>query len=92
MDCSTPLQNSSLQPLIEMFADEFIIGELWVIAADAVNFLSLTERERFIRVETPDAFEQSLAPKHFVNPRNAAGETIRGGEGKNNGTNEMFYP
>src|SRR4026207_977556 len=68
--------NSSAQPLLEVFLDKLIIGEVRIIAADTIDFLGLPGREHFVRVETPGAFEQSLAPQHLVNSRNAAGKMV----------------
>ncbi len=41
IDGSTSHQNSSVQPLIEVFAHELFIGEMRVIAIHAVDFCGL---------------------------------------------------
>ena len=56
---------------------ERIVVQMRVGAIDAVNFLGLARAERLVRVKTPDPFEQSLPAQHFVQPGDAAAETVR---------------
>src|SRR4029079_6199089 len=48
-----------------------------MLAVDAVDFPALPGRKRLFRIESPRAFEQSLAPQHFMAARNAACEVMR---------------
>ena len=61
-----------------MFFNEFIVVEMRIGAADAVDLSCLTCGERFSGVEASYALEQSLAAQYFVNPGNAARKIICG--------------
>ena len=43
---------------------------------DTINLCRLSRRKPFVRVEAPDALQQTLAPKHLVAPGNAAVEVV----------------
>ena len=44
-----------------MFTDEVVVVELRIRGINAGDFLELAGAERFVRIQAPDAFEQSLA-------------------------------
>src|SRR5689334_9665272 len=66
----------SVEPGIEMFLDEGVVGEMRVEMADAIDFFELAGREIFVRVEAPATFEQALPAQNFVDAGNAAGELM----------------
>src|SRR5689334_4144317 len=47
---------------------------------NSIDLGQLSRTERFIRIDAPGSFEQTLPPQHFVQPRDAAREGIRGVE------------
>jgi hypothetical protein len=52
---------STRQPLVPVGRHKFVITQVRVRTAHAINFLALTGAESFIGVETPQSFEQTLA-------------------------------
>src|SRR6476659_8162094 len=63
-----------------MFSDEYVDVEVWVSCGDSVDLIELALAERLVLVEAPDAFQQSLASQHFMQPGDAAGKPVRGVE------------
>jgi hypothetical protein len=68
------------QPPIEVLSDKFIITQVPIIAADAVDFHRLAGAERFVGIEAPDAFKQSLATEDFMDSGDTAMEIVGGVE------------
>ena len=69
-----PFSNSlPAEPFISVFGHKSIIIQVRIGAIHAVDFINLTNAERFVRVKTPDALKQALAVQHFVDAGNAAG-------------------
>src|SRR5919197_4724672 len=75
---ASALRVSTSHPLLEVCGNELVVGEVWVRAADAVDLGSLTAAERLVRIETPRACDESLAPQHFLNTGDTSGEAIPG--------------
>ncbi len=73
-----------------MFADEGVVGEVGVGAGDAVDFGGLTRGEAFPGIEAGDAGEQSLAAEHFVDARDAPGESVGGVEDRGVGIGQLL--
>ena len=44
-----------------MFTDEVVVVELGIRGMNSGDFLELAGAERFVGIQAPDAFEQSLA-------------------------------
>ena len=66
------------QPGIQIFLNEPVIQEMGIIARHPIDLFTLPRRKIFIRIETPSAFEQSLAPQDLVQASDAAMELMRG--------------
>src|SRR5215469_13196718 len=64
------------QPALQIRAHEGIVVEVRIGCADAVDLLALSRSQRLARVETPDAFEQSLAAQDFVATGDHAVEVV----------------
>ena len=60
--------------------DEGVVVEVRVGGVDAGNFFGLAGAERFVGIEAPDAFEESLAAENFVEAGDAARKMIGGVE------------
>ena len=56
--------------------DEGVVGEVGVLAADAVDRLALAGAQALARIEAPRAFEQALAAQHLVAAGDAAVEVV----------------
>ena len=56
--------------------DEGVVVEVGVGGVDAGNFFGLAGAEGFVGIETPDAFEESLAAEDLVEAGDAAGKMI----------------
>ena len=54
-----------------MCVNEFVILQVMIELADAINLLCLTGRQIFVRIETPAPFEKTLPSQDFMNARNA---------------------
>ena len=65
------------QPFREVGLNKFIVGEVRVSFADAVDFRRLSRREPFMRIETEPILQQALTAEHLMDPRNAASKAIR---------------
>ena len=63
-----------------MLVDEGVVVEVRVGGVDAGNFFGLAGAERFVGIEAPDAFEESLAAENFVEAGDAARKMIGGVE------------
>lgn len=63
-----------------MFTDEVVVVELRIRGINPRDFLELAGAERFVGIQAPDAFEQSLAAQDFVQTGDAAGKMIGGVE------------
>jgi hypothetical protein len=50
------------KPFIKMLLYERVILKMWIGAAYAIEFHTLTWRKFFFRIETPAPFEQALTP------------------------------
>ena len=61
---------------MQMGAHERIVVEVRIGGADAVDLLALSGSQRLLRVETPDAFEQSLPAQDLVAAGDHALETV----------------
>jgi len=49
-----------------MLTDEVVVVEMRIPGINPGDFLELPGAERFIGIQAPDAFEQSLAAQDFV--------------------------
>src|SRR5205814_6273023 len=67
---------NSRQPSMQIGAHERIVVEVRIGGADAVDLLALSGSQRLLRVETPDAFEQSLPAQDLVAAGDHALETV----------------
>src|SRR6266700_3495102 len=66
----------SCQPFLQMPGNEGVVGEIGVLAADAVDLLQLTGAEAFMRIEAPQPLHQALPPQYFMAACDAAVEVI----------------
>ena len=66
----------SVEPALQVVGDEGVVGEVGVLAADAVDRLALARAQPLVRVEAPRAFEQALAAQHLVAAGDAAVEVV----------------
>jgi hypothetical protein len=65
------------EPVIEVFADEGVVGKMGIRAGDAVDLFYLTWGEVFVGIEAPAAGEQALAPQDLVDPGDAPAKPWR---------------
>src|SRR2546426_9763868 len=65
------------QPEVAILLDEGVVVEMRVGSVNPVDLFLLSGRQSLLRVETPDSFQQSLAPQHFVQTGDAAVESVR---------------
>ena len=66
------------QPLIKPLANKGIIVQMGICGIDAIDFRELSTAERLMRIQAPDPLQNSLAPQHFVQARNASGKIVGG--------------
>lgn len=59
-----------------MLGNEFVVDQMRVIAADAIDLLRLARRERLVRVEAAGRAQQALAVEHVLDAGDAAGEVV----------------
>src|SRR5579884_2123807 len=59
-----------------MLSDEGVIEEVRISPADALDLVRLSGAECFLRIEAPNALQQSLPPQHFVDAGDAAAEAV----------------
>lgn len=59
-----------------MLSDEGVVVELGIIAVNTIDLFLLTSAETFRWIQTPNAFEQTLAMEDFVQAGDAAVEII----------------
>jgi hypothetical protein len=59
-----------------MLCHELVVLQVRVCPAHAVDLVHLSWRQVLVRVETPAAFEESLAAKNFVQSGDAAREVV----------------
>ena len=59
-----------------MFGHEVVIAQMRVGGAYTVDLRKLAWAERFVLVETPEAFEQALAAQDFVQTGDATSEAV----------------
>ena len=59
-----------------MCRDEIIIRERRITTNDPIDFLRLTGRKTFMRIEAPRATHETLSTKDFVDPCDTAGERV----------------
>ena len=57
--------------------DERIIGKIAMLATHAIDLGRLTGTQRFVGIETPDAFQQTLAAQDLVAAGNAPSKIVR---------------
>src|SRR5215469_16277305 len=74
--CPCAKAGNSGEPALQIRAHEGIVVEVRIGCADAVDLLALSRSQRLARVETPDAFEQSLAAQDFVATGDHAVEVV----------------
>src|ERR1700730_1578853 len=55
-----------------MCVNEFVILQVMIKLADAIDLLCLTGGQIFVRIETPAPFEKTLPSQNFVDARNAS--------------------
>src|SRR5688500_10420027 len=68
------------EPFVTPLFDERVVAEVRVGRVNSVDFFVLTRAQALIRVQAPDAFEQSLAAQHLVQSGDAPGKTVGGVE------------
>ena len=73
-----------------MFRNEIVIAQMRIGIRYPGEFFGLSRRERFIFIETPDSFQQSLTPKDFVQACNAAFVIILGVEEGSVGVGDFY--
>src|SRR3954454_9507404 len=74
---STTVSDHSVQPAREIRRHEYVVGELRVERADAVDLLALAGAQVFRRIEAPPALEQALPAEHLVAAGDHAVERVR---------------
>src|SRR4051812_6568844 len=67
----------SVQPARQVLGDERVVGEVGVLATDAVDRFALARAEPLAGIETPRAREQALAAQHLVAAGDAAMKVVR---------------
>ena len=67
----------SVEPAWQVLGDERVVGEVGMLAADAVDRFALPEAQPFTWIEAPRAFEQTLPAQHLVAAGDAAVEVVR---------------
>src|ERR1700676_1547534 len=55
-----------------MCVNEFVILQVMIKLADAIDLLCLTGGQIFVRIQTPAPFEKTLPSQNFVDARNAS--------------------
>ena len=68
------------KPTVFVFLDELVVIPAPVGRRHAVDLLGLPGEQRLFWIEAPGAFDQSLAPKHLQDSRDAAPEAVGGVE------------
>jgi hypothetical protein len=63
--------------MFRVFGDERIIAEMRVGASYAIKLIDLSGAKPLLGIEAPDAFEQPLGAKDFMDARYAAAKPIR---------------
>src|SRR5690349_9876163 len=63
-----------------MCGDEVVVVQMWVTSMNPVDLFTLAGAERFVWVQTPNPFEQTLTMQHFVQTGDATGVAIGGVE------------
>src|SRR6187397_689034 len=64
----------SVEPAGKVLGDEGVVGEVGVLAADAVDRLALPGAQALARIEAPGSLEQPLSAQHLVAAGDAAVE------------------
>ena len=59
-----------------MGADEGVVGQMRIGAADAIDVAGLARAEHVVRGQAARAANQPLPPQHFLDTRDAAGEAM----------------
>src|ERR1035438_1225776 len=77
---STTSNEGSAQPIVDVRAHEFVVGQLRIERAHAVDLLGLAGRKLLLRIEAPAAGQQTLAAQNLVDAGNASAELVRGVE------------
>ena len=65
-------------PGLNIGFNKIVIVELRVVSIHPVNLFCLAGRKRFIRVKTPDPFQDALSFQYLMNASNASSESILG--------------
>ncbi len=60
-----------------MFSNERIIVEVRIRRVDSIDFSQLPGTQAFVFIQTPDAFQQSLTPQHFMQASDTTVKIIR---------------
>ena len=72
-----------------MFANEVVVVEVGIGGVDPRDLFVLPGAERFVGVEAPDSFEQTLAAQGFVKTGYASGELIGSVEERRVGVGDL---
>src|SRR6516162_303433 len=62
---------------MKVLGDKGIIGKIAMLATHAIDLGHLTGTQRFVGIETPDAFQQTLAAQDLVAAGDAPSEIVR---------------
>ena len=66
------------EPVVAMLIDELVVIQVRICGVDPINLFTLTRRQRFLRIKTLDAAEESLAAQYLVEAGDTAGEPMGG--------------
>src|SRR5262245_23562836 len=67
---------SARHPLLEVGRNEFIICQMWIRAADAIDFGGLPGAECFAVIQASCARQQTLTPQDLLDAGDAAGKAV----------------
>src|ERR1700730_1048918 len=68
--------HSRFKPRVSALSNKIIIIQMRIGAIDPLNFCSLPGAKRFVGIQAPDTFQETLPPQDFMQSCNAAGETV----------------
>src|SRR6266566_8712943 len=81
--------STSSEPPVQVFSDELVVREMWIVGKRAIDLVHLPRTQILIRIETPAAGEQPLAPEDLVDPWDASRELMRGIEERRVGVGQF---
>ena len=79
LKCKSPVRircRLGPQPLIKPLPNKSIVVQMGISRIDTLDFRELTAAECLLRIQAPDALENSLPPQNFVQARNASRKIV----------------